>query len=115
MNKRPVTITILACLLIAAGAIGIVYHLSDFSGRRSFESENLWILLVRVLAIIGGVFLLRGRNWARWLALAWIGFHLILSFFHSAREVAMHALVFALFAWLLFRRNARLYFSPGAR
>ena len=35
------------------------------------------------LAIVCGVFLLRGHNWARWLALAWIAFHVVLSAFHA--------------------------------
>jgi hypothetical protein len=111
MDKRPVTVTILACLLIVAGAVGIAYHLSDFSAKHPFEYENVVILLVRVIAIVSGVFLLRGKNWARWLALAWIAFHLILSFFHSIQEVVIHSLVFALFAWALFRPDARVYFS----
>jgi hypothetical protein len=116
MNKRPVTITILACLLIATGTIGIAYHLSDFNAKHLFEHENIWILLVRITAIISGAFMLRGSNWARWLSLGWIAFHLILSFFHSVREVAVHGLLFALFAWLLFRPDARAYFHrPGAQ
>ena len=110
MNKRPVTVTILACVLILAGAVGIAYHLSDFGPRHPFEYENVVILLVRVMAIVSGVFLLRGQNWARWLSIAWIAFHLILSFFHSVQEVIVHALVFALFAWFLFRPAARAYF-----
>ncbi len=110
MSKRPVTVTILACVLILAGAVGIAYHLSDFSTKHPFEYENVVVLLVRVIAIVSGVFLLRGKNWARWLSLAWIGFHLILSFFHNVREVIIHALVFALFAWFLFRPAARAYF-----
>jgi hypothetical protein len=115
MNKRPVTVTILACLLIITGVVGIAYHLSDFSRKDLFEYGNLTILIVRVIAIVGGVFLLQGRNWARWLSIAWIAFHLILSFFHNVQEVVIHALVFALFAWFLFRADARAYFSqPSA-
>ena len=113
MNKRPLTITILACVLMAAGAIGIAYHLSDFNAKHPFEYESIWILLVRLTAIVSGVFMLRASNWARWLSLAWIAFHLILSFFHSVREVAVHGLVFALFAYLLFRPEARAYFSQA--
>jgi hypothetical protein len=114
MNKRPIAVTILACVLMAAGVMGIAYHLPDFSPKHPFRYENLGILLLRVAAIVAGVFMLRGRNWARWLALAWIAFHLILSFFHSVGEVVIHGLVFALFAWFLFRPDARAYFSPTA-
>lgn len=93
------------------GVIGIGYHLSDFSPKRPFQYENLLILLVRFLGIVSGAFMLRVQNWARWLALAWIAVHLILSFFHSVQEVVIHSLVFGLFAWLLFRPDAREYFS----
>ena len=110
MNKRPVTVTFLACVLIAAGAVGLAYHLTEFNAPHALHSELVWIELVSLLAIIGGVFMLRGHDWARWLALAWIAFHVIISFFHSLGEVAMHAVIFALFAYFLLRRDAREYF-----
>ena len=91
--------------------MGIAYHLSDFSPKHPFQFENLWILLLRIAAIVAGVFMLRGRNWARWLALAWIAFHLIVSIFHSVGEVVIHGFVLALFAWFLSRPDARAYFS----
>jgi hypothetical protein len=75
---------------MATGVMGIAYHLSDFSPKHPFEFENVWILLVRITAIVSGAFMLRGSNWARWLSLAWIAFHLILSFFHSLQEVVVH-------------------------
>ena len=37
--------------------------------------------LTELLAMVSGAFMLRGHNWARWLALAWIIFHVILSIF----------------------------------
>jgi hypothetical protein len=62
-------------LLILAGAVGIVYHLSELNLRQPLQNDVLWVELVRIQAIVAGIFLLRGRNWARWLAIAWIGFH----------------------------------------
>ena len=106
MNKRPITVTILACVLIAAGAVGLAYHFTEFKAPNAVHSELVWIEFVRLLAIVSGVFMLRGRDWARWLALAWIAFHVVLSFFHSLGEAAMHAVIFALFAWILLRRDA---------
>jgi hypothetical protein len=46
-----------------------------------------------VLAVVGGAFLLRGLNWARWLCAAWMGFHIILSMMHSVSELAVHCLI----------------------
>ena len=68
MNKRPLSVTIVSCLLAAAGAVGLVYHSTEFKTLHPFPYNTLWVSLVRVLAIVAGVFMLRGSNWARWLA-----------------------------------------------
>jgi hypothetical protein len=114
MNRRPLSVTLVALLLIAAGAIGLVYHLSDLNLLQPLQTDTLWVSLVRVIAIVAGIFLLRGRNWARWLAMAWIGFHLAISLFHSWQQVVMHAIVFAMLALFLFRPAADRYFRAGA-
>jgi hypothetical protein len=43
--------------------------------------------------------------------MAWIGFHVVVSAFHPLRELAMHIVVFAVFAAALFHRGAAQYFS----
>jgi hypothetical protein len=65
------------------------------------------------------VYLLRGANWARWLALVWIAYHVIISGFHSLHELVIHSLLFAVFAYFLFRGPESRYFhaartEPGA-
>src|SRR5262249_39079375 len=62
------------------------------------------------LAIVCGVFLLRGSNWARWLLLAWIAFHVVLSAFHNVFELAMHSLLLVVVAYCLFRPRTSAYF-----
>jgi len=42
--------------------------------------------MIRIIAVVGGVFLLMGHNWARWLMLAWLAFHVAVSAFHSLSE-----------------------------
>jgi len=59
------------------------------------------------------VFMLRGQNWARWLALLWMATHVVISAFHPMRELVIHSVVFVLIAYLLFRREAREYFSAA--
>lgn len=110
MAKRPVSVTILSCLILLAGAVGLVYHLQEFNLHHRLEKDALWVLVLRLLAILGGVFMLRGRDWARWLTLAWLAFHVGLSFFHSMREVAAHAVLLAVFAYFLLRQPAARYF-----
>ncbi len=112
MNKRPISVTVLACVLIAMGAIGIAYHFGEY--KSTPPAEYVGVLVVRLLAIVSGVFLLRGKDWARWLAIAWVAFHVVLSYFHSMQQVAFHAAVLAVFGVALFYPVANRYFRPGA-
>ena len=48
-----------------------------------------------------------------WLALAWIGFHVILSAFHTLTELAIHSLFFGILAFLLFRPASTHFFQGG--
>jgi hypothetical protein len=65
----------------------------------------------RLLAIVGGVWLLRGHNWARWLLAAWMVFHIGLSAFHSWVEVLMHTVIFLPILYFLFRGQSAHYFQ----
>ena len=104
-NGRPISVVILACVYLAVGAVGFIYHFRDLAAP-----DGIWIELTEFLAFVAGVFLLFGRNWARWLALAWMAFHVALSISHSWREVAIHTVFCALIAWILFRPSAARYF-----
>ena len=114
MRTRPLSVTIIGSLFIAAGAVGLIYHLADFRTQRPLSYDLLWVSFVRVIAIIAGIYLLRGHNWARWLAIGWIGFHVILSAFHSLFEFAFHGLLCVVIAYFLFRVHAARYFCEGA-
>jgi hypothetical protein len=108
--SRPLAVAIIAVVYVVAGLAGLVSHLAQIHLTRPFEADVFWAALVALIAILAGVFLWLGHDWARWLALAWIGFHVVLSFFHSTREVVVHGLLFAIFAWFLFRPQANDYF-----
>lgn len=110
MNKRPLSVIVIGCIFVATGVIGFAYHLTEFNTQRPFEYAILWVCLVRLLAVLGGVFVLRGHNWARWLLLAWIAYHVVLSAFHSLSELVAHGLLFAIVAYVLFRPQAAAYF-----
>lgn len=106
--KRPVPVTLIGCLYILTGLAGAAAHLI---GLHAFESDVLWAVLVNIAALIGGVWMLRRQNWARWLAVAWMLFHVILSVFHSPRELIVHALFLATIAFFLFRPRSNAYFA----
>lgn len=108
MNKRPLSVSVIGGIFIAAGVIGFAYHITEF--KRPFEYDLAWVCLLRLLAILGGVFVLRGKNWARWLVLAWIAYHVVLSAFHSPVELLTHALLFVVIAYILLRPRASGYF-----
>ncbi|WP_158749129.1 hypothetical protein [Acidobacterium sp. S8] len=113
MNKRPLIVTIVSWIFLVTGAISVVYHFMTFHLHQAFLGENA-LLSVRLLAIVCGAFMFMGRNWARWLALAWMAFHVALSFFHSLQEALVHSVIFLLIAYALFRPEARAYFRPAS-
>jgi uncharacterized membrane protein len=117
MKKRPLPVTIISWLLIATGALGLIFHITQVKRWQPFPQDIIWIVIVEVIAIAGGAHMLRGKDWARWLAIAWIGLHVVISVFNSWQEVVVHSLLLALFAYFLFRTDARQYFrgqaSPG--
>lgn len=110
MRPRPVSVTIIGCLFILAGAIGFGYHVTELDPAQPFKNDALWVCLVRALAVVCGIFVLRGRNWARWAMLAWIAYHAVLSAWHSLGQILMHALLLAVFAWFLLRPKVAAYF-----
>jgi len=114
MNKRPLSITIISWLFIAVGAFALGYHLLPQHIGELKGQLLLWVYLVRVLAIISGVFMLRGFNWARWLLVVWLAYHVILSGLHSASQVVVHGLLFVVILYFLFRAPARAYFRIAA-
>ena|SRR5579864_3708049 len=110
MRKRPISITIISWIYIAAGIVGIAYHAREFNLQHPFEDDAMLALFVRALAIIGGTFMLRGQNWARWLTLAWMGCHVYLSIYHSRSQLVTHAAFLVVLAYFLFRPQGRDYF-----
>jgi hypothetical protein len=113
-QRPPLAVTIIAWLYIAVGAIGFAYHAADFDVHHPFQNGVIWIELIRLTADVCGVYLLLGRNWARWLALAWMAFHVVLSAFNSWGQVAFHAVICAVIAWCLFRPASARYFRMAA-
>ena len=108
--KRPLIVTAIGILFIAAGAVGLVYHAQE----RPIDRWMVLIELIRVLAVVGGVFLLLGRGWARWLVLAWMAFHVVVSAFHSLQEFAVHLVLLLVIGFVLLRPPGSEYFRRAA-
>ena len=65
-----------------------------------------------MIAVLCGILMLRDCNWARWLLVVWILFHVVFSFFHSLLQVAVHGLLFGIVLFFLFSPRASAYFRP---
>jgi hypothetical protein len=107
--KRPLPVTILGGLFVVAGLAGLVYHLSEGPPDRGM----ILISIVRIIAVVGGVFLLLGHNWARWLMLAWLAFHVVVSAFHSLSECLAHIVLLIIVGYVLLRPPASKYFQSA--
>jgi hypothetical protein len=121
MMRRPRSITFTAWVFIAVGTAGLLKDwgplLTVGAARQlaKLKADGLsdlgpaWIS--RILAVVGGGGLLRRHNWARWLLVAWMVFHVGLSVLHSLPELLLHAALFAPLLYLLFRPSSEPYFD----
>lgn len=124
MPKRPFAITIIAWIFIAVGTGGILKDLWPLLTSHAreqiamFRTEGLREIVpawtVRLSGVIGGAFLLRGANWARWLLVAWMAFHLGLSVLHDLTEVLVHVAFFVPILFFLFRPQVAGFFREGS-
>ncbi len=98
---------------LLVGVMGFVYHFSELTAG---HQDAIAIELTELLAVVSGVGLLLRQNWARWLALTWVVFHVVISLFHPLRELLIHAVLCIVVAWLLFRPPTAQWFKqPSAK
>ena len=107
---RPRSITIISWLFIIFGSIAL---LSGVLPIRDLMS-HWYVHLSRILMIVAGVFMLKGQNWARWLLVLWIAFHIVISALHSILFLLMHVAIFSVILYFVFRRQSSTYFSVRA-
>ena len=112
-RKCPISITILSWLYILVGVLGTAAHYEDFRMHKLILNEFAWIALLGAAAVVAGILMLRGQSSGRWLALAWIASHVVISAFHPLRELLVHSVLLLLFSYILFRREAREYFGAA--
>ncbi len=105
--KRPFSVAFLGYLFIVVGIAALVYHLV----RGSLDFWMLLIAFVEIVAIVAGVFLLKGRDWARWLLLLWLAFHVVASALNSIYASAPHVLLLIAVGYFLFTPPDSTYFK----
>ena len=119
MRTRPLSLTIVGWLFILVGVGGLIHGLlplmkSSPSGISQHELRDaFYVLLSELLAISGGVLILRGSNWGRGLVVLWMAFHIVLSIMHVISELLIHCAMFAVILYFLLRPEASAYFRKA--
>ena len=106
-TKRPFQVTILGWLFIVVGILSTTYHLL----KGSHDRWMVPIVLVGIIAIVAGVFLLRGTRWARWLLLAWLAFHVVVSALNSLSDAMPHVVLLLVVGYFLLGPPTSKYFQ----
>jgi hypothetical protein len=114
MKRCPLPVFIVAIMMIAAGTVGFFYHLKDFTEPDQKTYMVLLVEALRLAAIAAGILLLKGNNAGRWLSLAWIMLHVIISAFNSISATVMHVAVLIIIGILLFIPLSSNYFKKKA-
>ena len=103
-------------LFVALGALdvyqGVVPIVSSI-GQSRLAGDDVLVLAIGIAALIGGWQLFRGRNWARWLLVAWMALHVAVSAGRPA-TLGAHLAIFGGIAFLLFRSHATPHFAVRA-
>jgi hypothetical protein len=111
MKKRPIPIIIVSVLFILVGCIGFASHVQELSGK---PYETIWVLFLEILAVACGILLLFKISWARWIAVAWLLYHVIISSFNATSEMIIHIVFSVIISVLLFLPASSRYFKVRA-
>ena len=110
MKNRPLPVIIVSILFIIAGSVGFIYHFKEFFEPNASLTELLFIQFVRITAIVCGILLLISVNWARWLAIAWLIYHIMISALNSTSEMIAHIVFLLLIVVLLYLPKSSEFF-----
>jgi uncharacterized membrane protein HdeD (DUF308 family) len=105
--QRPFQVAILGWLFIVVGIVSTAYHLS----KGSLDRWTVPIVLLGTIAVVTGVFLLRGARWSRWLALAWLAFHVVVSALNSVWDAIPHVVLLLVIGYFLLGPPTSKYFQ----
>ncbi len=107
VNRRPIAVTCVAWLFIAVGTAMFLFH---FPGLLHPHWDDFLVEFTELLALLAGIYMLRKKNWARWLALVWMVFHIALSAIPPFQGLVVHVVIFSGITYLLLRSDAAEYF-----
>ena len=116
MKARPLSVTIIGWLFMIFGSVALLSGLLPLAGadiaRILAELKTHWMVhLARLAGIVSGLFMLHGFNWARWLLVVWMIFHVVVSALHSWLQLVIHVSIFSVILFFLFRPRASEFFA----
>jgi hypothetical protein len=112
-RRRPTSMIVVAVIFLALGVLDIARGLAPLFASAPhwrMATDDFEVLAIGIAAIVGGVYLLKGRNWARWLLALWMAFHVAISV-GQPRQFVAHLLIFGTIAFVLFRPGTSAYFT----
>jgi hypothetical protein len=110
MHKPPLSVLLIGVLFVTLGCLDLYRGLAPlWHGATRLAGDDWLVLIIGVAALVGGVLLILGHNWARWLLVAWMALHVVISVWHPL-QLVMHAVIFGLLTFVLFRGRAAEYF-----
>ena len=115
MRKTLPSILVVGIIFLALGVLDVWRGVAPLFGggaQARLAGDDVLVLLIGVAALIGGTFVLRGRNWARWLLAAWMALHVAISV-GKPTELVAHLVIFGCIAFLLFRPRASAHFTAS--
>ncbi|HTK48910.1 MAG TPA: hypothetical protein VL328_13125 [Gemmatimonadaceae bacterium] len=112
-GKRVASVVAVGVVFLALGVLDLWRGVAPlFGGARHLAGDDLLVLAIGIAALVGGTFVIRGRNWARWLLAAWMLLHVVISVGHPG-ALAAHVAIFGFIAFLLFRPAASAHFTSS--
>lgn len=112
-KTRLVFIVVIGVVFIAMGLVDIWRGAAPLTGRPArLTGEDLAVLGIGIAALLGGIYLLKGHNWARWLLTTWMALHVALSI-HDPYVLLAHLVIFGLILVGLFHPASSRYFQQS--
>jgi len=111
------SIVVVGVIFLLLGVLDIWRGLAPLfasAPRWHMAADDVEVLVIGIAAIVGGVYVLRGANWARWLLAVWMALHVAISIGNPSALLA-HTAIFGFIAYLLFRSGASTHFAVRAK
>ena len=110
--RRISSVVAVGVLFLVLGVVDVYQGIAPMirTGSRP-ATDDMQVLAIGIAALVGGGFVLRGHNWARWLLTVWMLLHVAISVGHPGQLMA-HVAIFGCIALILFRPGAEAHFRP---